>query len=125
MMRLLTPLGKFSDNTNARVSLHELSEAFMNQIAISALFLICLVETAVLAQQKTLKPRTESKETKIARAISAGPVNIAKAAKVVDLDDKGNEMVLKDGTNGFTCYPGVPTKNSVLTELVEFRQPSL
>ena len=44
----------------------------------------------------------------MARALSAAPPNIAKAAKVVDLDDKGNEMVLREGTNRFTCYPGHP-----------------
>jgi hypothetical protein len=83
-------------------------EAFMNRIAISALFLACLGATAVAAQPKTVKPRAESKEAKVARAISAAPTNIAKAAKVVDLDDKGNEIVLREGTNGFTCFPGHP-----------------
>jgi hypothetical protein len=53
-------------------------------------------------------PAAESKETKITRAASAAPANIAKGAKVVDLDDKGNEIVLREGTNGFTCYPGHP-----------------
>lgn len=80
----------------------------MNRIAISVLFLACLGATAVVAQRKTVKPRAESRETKIARAISAAPVNLAKAAKVVDLEDKGNEIVLREGTNGFTCFPGHP-----------------
>jgi hypothetical protein len=80
----------------------------VNRIAVSALFLACLPATAVVAQTKTMNPREESKATKIARAISAAPANIAKAAKVVDLDDKGNEIVLREATNGFTCYPGHP-----------------
>jgi hypothetical protein len=80
----------------------------MNRIAVSALILTSLAQTAVVAQQKTMKATAESKETKISRAISAGPANIAKAAKVVDVDEKGNEMVLRDGANGFTCYPGHP-----------------
>ena len=57
---------------------------------------------------KTAKPRAESKELKVTRAISAAPSNIAKAAKVVDMDDMGNETVLREGTNGYTCYPGHP-----------------
>jgi hypothetical protein len=80
----------------------------VNRIAISALFLACLPATAVVAQTKTVNPREESKATKVARAISAAPANIAKAAKVVDFDNKGNEISLRDGTNGFTCYPGHP-----------------
>jgi hypothetical protein len=44
----------------------------------------------------------------MARALSAAPPKIAKAAKVVDLDDKGNEMVLREGINRFTCYPEHP-----------------
>jgi hypothetical protein len=80
----------------------------VNRIAITALFFACLLATAVVAQTKSVKPREESKATKVARAISAAPANIAKAAKVVDFDDKGNEITLREGTNGFTCYPGHP-----------------
>ena len=69
--------------------------------------IILAVSTAVvsMAQQKIAKPKVESKEAKIARALSAAPAEVAKSAKVVDLDEKGNEMVLREGTNGFTCFP--------------------
>lgn len=80
----------------------------MNRIAISCSFFACIGVTAVVAQQKTVKPRTESSELRVARAISAAPSHIAKAAKVVDMNEKGNEIVLREGTNGFTCYPGHP-----------------
>lgn len=80
----------------------------MNRTAISSVFLACVAATAVVAQLKTENPRAESKEVKVARAVSAAPANIAKTAKVVDFDDKGNEIVLREGTNGFTCYPGHP-----------------
>ena len=80
----------------------------MNPIAISALFLVCLQATAVVAQTKAGNQREKSKATKVARAISAAPAPIAKAAKVVDFDNKGNEISLREGTNGFTCYPGHP-----------------
>jgi hypothetical protein len=52
----------------------------MNRIAISGLFLICIVATTVVAQQTTMKPRTESKETKIARTISAAPLKHRKSS---------------------------------------------
>ena len=48
----------------------------------------------------------ESKEAKIKRALSAGPANVAKDAKVVDMDEQGNMTVLRDGHNGFTCVAG-------------------
>jgi hypothetical protein len=49
---------------------------------------------------------TESKESKIERALSAAPANVARGAKVVDMDEKGNMTVLRDGRNGFTCVAG-------------------
>jgi hypothetical protein len=68
---------------------------------------ICVVAaSAAIASGQQKKP--ESRETKIARALSAAPPNIARAAKVVDRDDKGNEAVLREGTNGFTCFSGHP-----------------
>ena len=78
----------------------------MNRIAISGLVAACLTTIVVSAQQKAAKPAGESNETKIARALSAGPANIAKRAKVVDRDENGKETVLREGTNGFTCFPG-------------------
>lgn len=39
----------------------------------------------------------ESKEVKIKRALSPAPANIAAGAKVVDIDQKGNMRVLRNG----------------------------
>ena len=50
----------------------------------------------------------ESKEAKIKRAMSAGPASIAKDAKIVDMDAKGNMTTLREGNNGWTCFPGHP-----------------
>lgn len=50
--------------------------------------------------------KTESKEVKIKRALSSAPAYIARDAKVVDLDEKGNMTVLREGSNGITCIPG-------------------
>jgi hypothetical protein len=50
----------------------------------------------------------DSSQAKIARAMSAGPADIAKAARIVDTDARGKMVVLRAGTNGFTCMPGNP-----------------
>ncbi len=50
----------------------------------------------------------ETKEGKIKRALSAAPASVAKSAKVVDVDANGNMVVLREGTNGFTCIAGHP-----------------
>jgi hypothetical protein len=50
----------------------------------------------------------ETTREKIARAMSAGPDNISKSARIVDNDAQGNQVILREGTNGFTCMPGNP-----------------
>ena len=45
----------------------------------------------------------ESAEAKIARAMSAAPSNISANATIIDMDG----TVLREGTNGWTCQPGV------------------
>src|ERR1700734_3398187 len=50
----------------------------------------------------------ESAKAKIARALSAGPPDIAKSARIVDTDAQGMMVVLREGSNGFTCMPGNP-----------------
>jgi hypothetical protein len=47
-------------------------------------------------------------QTKIARAMSAGPDDIARSARIIDTDANGNTVVLREGSNGFTCRPGNP-----------------
>jgi hypothetical protein len=47
-------------------------------------------------------------QARIARAMSAGPDDIARAARIVDIDAEGNTVVLREGSNGFTCMPGNP-----------------
>jgi hypothetical protein len=48
----------------------------------------------------------ESKNAKIKRAMSAGPAEVARDAKIVDMDEKGNLTTLREGSNGWTCIPG-------------------
>jgi hypothetical protein len=79
----------------------------MNRIAILGLF-IGITAMVAAAQQHPAEPKADTKEVKIARALSASPANIAKAAKVVDRDENAKETVLREGQNGFTCLPGHP-----------------
>jgi hypothetical protein len=51
-------------------------------------------------------PDARTVEEKINAAMSAGPAEIAAAARIVDIDAAGNSVVLRDGTNDFTCMPG-------------------
>jgi len=50
----------------------------------------------------------ETTQAKIARALSAGPPDVALSAQVVDTDAQGKMAVLREGNNGFTCMPGNP-----------------
>jgi hypothetical protein len=47
-------------------------------------------------------------QTKIRRAMSAGPDDIVRSARIVDTDANGNTIVLRGGSNGFSCMPGNP-----------------
>ena len=63
------------------------------------------------AQTTSLNKRSatagdDSTQVKIARAMSAGPMNVAKAARIIDTDAQGKLVVLREGSNGFTCMPG-------------------
>jgi hypothetical protein len=50
----------------------------------------------------------EATQAKIARALSAGPYDVTKGARIVDTDAQGKTTVLREGSNGFTCMPGNP-----------------
>jgi hypothetical protein len=53
-----------------------------------------------------------SKEAKIRNAMAAGPAGITKYATIMEWPDKNGKMVtLREGTNGWTCFPSqAPTK---------------
>ena len=48
----------------------------------------------------------ETTQAKITRAMSAGPTDVAKSARIIDTDAHGNIVVLREGNNGFTCIAG-------------------
>ena len=47
-------------------------------------------------------------QVEIARAMSAGPPEVAKAARIVGTDAQGKMVILREGNNGFICMPGNP-----------------
>ena len=50
----------------------------------------------------------ETTQAKIARALSAGPADVTKGARIVDTDSQGKMTLLREGSNGFTCMLGNP-----------------
>ena len=58
--------------------------------------------------QSSTTDASDTSQDKIARAMSAGPDEIARSARIIDTDAEGNTVVLRDGGNGFTCMPGNP-----------------
>jgi hypothetical protein len=85
----------------------------MNRNVIFALILVSLAFAKTAGPQKASKAKAESskdetKEVKIARALSAAPASVSDRAKVIDRDQDGAQTVLREGTNGFTCFPGHP-----------------
>ena len=50
----------------------------------------------------------EPADVQMARAIAAGPRHVTDAARIVGADAQGKTMVLREGSNGFTCQPGNP-----------------
>jgi hypothetical protein len=50
----------------------------------------------------------DTTQEKIARAMSAGPDNISESARIIDTDAQGDRVILREGSNGFTCMPGNP-----------------
>jgi len=50
----------------------------------------------------------EPAQAQMARAMSAGPRNVTDTARIVGTDPQGKIIVLREGSNGFTCQPGDP-----------------
>jgi hypothetical protein len=50
----------------------------------------------------------EPAEVQMARAMAAGPLHVTNSARIVGSDAQGKRLVLREGSNGFTCQPGNP-----------------
>jgi hypothetical protein len=66
------------------------------------------VAKAKMPVQNSPTDASDTTQAKIARAMSAGPTDFARSARIVDSDAQGNMVVLREGSNGFTCTPGNP-----------------
>ncbi|HEY4762026.1 MAG TPA: hypothetical protein VIH75_00030 [Candidatus Sulfotelmatobacter sp.] len=90
---------------------HERNLGFL-VLLVSALFVNGADRRAVAHRQTPNQSSAvdagETAQAKIARAMSAGPANVANGARIVDDDARGQMVVLREGNNGFTCMPGNP-----------------
>ena len=78
------------------------------RIVIARAVLGCMITLVGAGQHKSSTAASQVNQGKIARTLSAAPPNIAKDARVVDHDSAGKETILRDGTNGLTCFSGEP-----------------
>lgn len=63
--------------------------------------------TALSAEQPLPNSRDEQVlAAKISRAMMSGPRHITRDATVADMDEQGNRVVLRQGTNNWVCFPG-------------------
>jgi hypothetical protein len=92
----------------------ESSKLLASTITAMALLLIAGIRVVSRAESKTSHNETSAKaadtiKDKIARAMSAGPENVSGSAQIIDTDAQSKMVVvLREGSNGFTCMPGNP-----------------
>jgi hypothetical protein len=67
------------------------------RLLLTSIFVIYVLTTSMVAS-------AESDAAKIQRAMKAAPSSISAEATIMDAD----KSVLRQGTNGWTCFPGVP-----------------
>jgi hypothetical protein len=61
---------------------------------------------ALLGMDESGGAAGEPAEVQIARAIAVGPPHVTESARIVGADAQGKRIVLREGSNGFTCQPG-------------------
>jgi hypothetical protein len=68
-----------------------------------------LLTTLALVAAGSVSTYGAENDAIIKNALSAAPAGVAKNATVVTFDDKMQMVVLKKGTNGYTCLPDDPS----------------
>ena len=74
------------------------------RLLLVSFFVLCASTTTVVASN-------ESDKAKIQRAMKAAPSSISAEATILDVtgwDEVDGWPVLRGGSNGWTCFPGVP-----------------
>jgi hypothetical protein len=61
-----------------------------------------------LSMDESIGAAGEPADVQMARAIAAGPPHVTESARIVGADAQGGRIVLREGSNGFTCQPGNP-----------------
>src|SRR5258708_5065298 len=70
---------------------------------------LCTGLVAALVVGVASTARGQSKTAKIAQAMAAAPASISKNATIKDWPDKNGKMAtLREGSNGWACYPSEP-----------------
>ncbi|MGA7107145.1 MAG: hypothetical protein WBY75_05345 [Terracidiphilus sp.] len=82
----------------------------VKSIAVLSPLVLAIMSIGAFAQSSnaTSDDPNETTASKIARALSAGPPNVTKDATVAEMDAHGNMIILRQGSNDFTCLPGNP-----------------
>ncbi len=77
-------------------------------LALSMVFALSAVAPAQMAMHESASPASLEQRpaaVKIAEAVSAGPAEVAKNARVVEMGKQGQLIELRPGTNAWTCMP--------------------
>jgi hypothetical protein len=96
------------------MNVSKLKLTFLTPIFLTSTAAVLFAAGALLRISAQMAPSDQSlsnqgsPQAKIARAMSAGPADIANAARIIDIDAQGKMVVLREGSNGFTCMPGNP-----------------
>jgi hypothetical protein len=61
-----------------------------------------------MSMDESIGAAGEPADVQMARAIAAGPPHVTESARIVGADAQGRRIVLREGSNGFTCQPGNP-----------------
>ncbi len=82
---------------------------------ITALALILIIGVRLVSRAESQTSHSgistqagDTTQEKIARAMSAGPHDISESSRILDKDAQGKTVILREGSNGFTCMPGNP-----------------
>ena len=86
-----------------------------SRTSIAAAYAVTILATVIMetiGAEATMPTENSSTDlddaTAIALAMSAGPADITRSATIVQTDAQGNTVVLREGSNSFTCTPGNP-----------------
>ena len=79
-------------------------------VTLLSLLVLMVGLVAVSLTQSSPASGQDDVDGKIAQGMSAAPASIGKDATIYDLnvDDQGNFIVLREGSNGWSCFPDAP-----------------